>query len=38
MCGEPGFIDGPSQFNRFNRPANLGVTKLGIVYVYDEGN
>lgn len=37
-CGESGFTDGPTSFNRLNRPTNLGITRNGVLYFFDEGN
>lgn len=37
-CGESGFLDGPLGFNLLNKPSNIGVDALGVVYFFDEGN
>ena len=31
-------MDGPTGFNRINKPGSLGVTRNGVVYFYDLGN
>jgi hypothetical protein len=38
QCGTSGFTDGPTGFNKLNRPTNLGITRTGTLYFYDEGN
>ena len=38
ICGYSGFTDGPYGFNKLNRPTNLGITRSGDIYFYDEGN
>jgi len=37
-CGSPGFLDGMRLTSRFRRPKSLGMDRLGVVYVHDEGN
>jgi len=37
-CGEPGFRDGPINYNRLNSPTNIGVSRKGIIYFFDSGN
>jgi hypothetical protein len=38
QCGTTGFTDGPTGFNKLNKPTNLGITRHGILYFYDLGN
>lgn len=38
QCGKSGFTDGPTGFNKLNRPTNLGISRSGVLYFYDEGN
>lgn len=38
QCGVPGFMDGPLGYSLLNMPTNLGVSRLGVVYFFDEGN
>lgn len=37
-CGTSGFMDGPTGFNKLNRPTSLGISRSGVLYFYDEGN
>ena len=37
-CGEKGFTDGPTGFNKLNRPTSLGISRTGVLYFYDQGN
>lgn len=37
-CGTSGFMDGPLGYSKLNKPSNLGVSRKGVIYFFDEGN
>ena len=38
QCGTSGFSDGPLAISLLNQPSNLGVSRAGVVYFFDQGN